>query len=140
WWHFQVEGVTSGKEIRLHLELGEPAVQGISPQICFSYDHDLWGLTDTGKPGQIGEKEAFVYRHVTKGSKIWCAYDIPYTPHQVDALIEKVKKDDVVAVFELCKTRKNRTVNALRITGSNGTARNHGIWLQARAHAFESGA
>src|SRR5690606_16873823 len=36
--------------------------------------------------------------------------------------------------------RKNRTVNALRITGSNGTARNHGIWLQARAHAFESGA
>src|SRR5690554_7734244 len=32
WWHFKIEGIPPGKEVALLLELGNPAIKGISPQ------------------------------------------------------------------------------------------------------------
>src|SRR5690554_6659276 len=141
WWHFKVEGVAPGSEMTLHLDIGEPPIQGISPQIYFSYDQNVWGLTTIGIPAQIDERKVFTYKHVVKGNRVWFAYDLPYTPQQVETwLMEKVKRDSRVTVFELCKTLKNRPVYAFRINGYHDTPQTHGIWLQARAHAFESGA
>lgn len=47
---FMVEGLTPGDVIVLQLDRGDPKCAGISPQIFFSYDQKVWGLTDTGVP------------------------------------------------------------------------------------------
>lgn len=140
WYYFKVDGLTAGEQITLQFE-NEPANVGISPQIFFSYDQEVWGLTNTGEATKIEGKNYIVYTHNAKGNKIWFAYDLPYTPqHMEKLLLSEAERDPGVEVFEFCKTKGNRDVKALRF---NDTRKNDGekydIWLQARTHAFESG-
>jgi hypothetical protein len=142
WWYFMVGGLTSGEKVTLELDRDDPISSGISPQIYFSYDRQVWGLTDTGKPAEIDGREFYVYNHIVRGDKVWFAYDLPYTPEHVEnLLLPEANRDSGVEVFELCRTKNNRPVQALRFNDSNSsTAKRYGIWLQAGAHAFESGA
>lgn len=138
WWHFKVEGVVPGEEIRLELDKGG----GVSPQIFFSYDQNVWGLTDEGALETIDGKEYFIYQHVVKSTQVWLAYDLPYTSDHVnDLLTPLVQQDRSAEVFTLCMSRKNRTNVGFRLNPlEKGTKAKYGVWLQARAHAFESGA
>ncbi len=140
WWYFKVEGLTPGEEITLQLD-NEPANVGISPQVEFSYDQELWGLTNTGEYAEVEGRKLFVYNHIVRNEKIWFAYDLPYTPeHMQKLLFPKAAKDPNVEVFELCKTRAKRPVMALRFDDPENSAdKKYGIWLQARDHAFETG-
>ena len=142
WWYFRVDGLTPGKEIVLQLDRDEPRSSGISPQIFFSYDQEVWGLTDTGRPAVIDGRDFFIYEHIVRGSRVWFAYDLPYTPEHIDKfLIPEVNKDPNVEVVEHCKTKNNRSVKAFIFNDKHTVSdRKYGIWLQARAHAFESGA
>ena len=83
WWHFSVEGINPGEEIRLELDKGG----GVSPQVFFSYDQKVWGLTDEGETETIEGKEFFVYKHTVKASRVWFAYDLPYTSEHIDTLL-----------------------------------------------------
>ncbi len=141
WWYFALEGVKSGEEIVLELDRGVPASAGISPQVFFSYDQKVWGLTDTGKSAIIDSREFFVYKHVVRGDKVWFAYDLPYTPAHLDLLLTSdVSKNPDAEIFEFCKTKKGRPVTAIRFDKpKQESKKKHGIWLQARTHAFESG-
>lgn len=142
WWHFMLDNFPVGEEITLQLDRGQPKGAGVTSQACFSYDQEVWGRTDRGATEIIDGREFFVYRHVVRSAKVWFAYDLPYTPSHIDSiLMPVVKRDSNVKAFELCKSRGGRPVNAL-LFDSKGTAKRnkHGIWLQARAHAFESGA
>ena len=141
WWYFMVEGITPGEQVILQLDRDEPISAGISPQIYFSYDQNVWGLTDNGEPAIIEAREFFVYKHTVRGQKVWFAYDLPYTPEHIDLLlIPEAIRNHNVEVFELCKTKNNRSVKAFRFDDrNNSNKRKFGIWLQARTHAFESG-
>src|SRR5690606_29478158 len=112
-----------------------------SPQIFFSYDQKVWGLTDTGVPMVLEGRDFFVYKHITRNSKVWFAYDLPYTPeHLENLLIPLIQKNSNAELFTLCKTRNNRDNRALHLKPyENSQKVKFGIWLQARDHAFESG-
>ena len=137
WWYFSVEGLTPGEQIILQLD-NEPAKSGISPRVYFSYDQEVWGQTNSGEHLEIEGEDFFVYKHIVHSEKVWFAYDLPYTPEHIEELlIPCVDRDPGVEVFELCKTKNNRPVKALRFNDSEDNK--YGIWLQARAHAFETG-
>jgi hypothetical protein len=140
WWYFKVDGLTSGEQITLQFD-NEPANAGISPKVFFSYDQNVWGLTNTGEASKIDGRDFIVYNHIVRGDKIWFAYDLPYTPeHMEKLLISEAEKDSGVEVFELCKTKGNRPVKGLIFhNAENNPGEVYGIWLQARTHAFESG-
>lgn len=140
WWHFRVDGFEPGEEIVLELDRGNPRSAGVSPQACFSYDQQVWGKTDTGKPITIEGREAFLYKHRVRGKTVWFAYDIPYVPDDIEALLAPARRDPGVKVFELCKTARGRSVPAMVFGEDHNNTKKAGIWLQARAHAFESGA
>jgi hypothetical protein len=140
WYYFMVDGLTAGEQIILEFD-DEPTNVGISPQIFFSYDQEVWGLTNTGEATKIKGRDFIVYKHTVKGNKIWFAYDLPYTPEDMEKLlISEAEKDSGVEVFEMCKTKGNRSVKGLRFNDTDKNAgEKYGIWLQARTHAFESG-
>ena len=140
WGYFKVEGLTPGEQIILQLD-NEPAKSGISPQVYFSYDQKVWGLTNSGENIDIEGEDIFVYKHIVHGEKVWFAYDLPYTPEHIEELlIPCADRDPGVEVFELCKTKNNRPVKALRFNDAgNSEDKKYSIWLQARAHAFETG-
>ncbi len=142
WWYFMVDGLTPGEKITLQLDRDEPGSSGISPQIFFSYDQQLWGLTNTGRPAEIEGRDFFIYEHIVRSKKVWFAYDLPYTPDHIDELLlPAVKKDPDADVVELCKTKNNHSVKMFVFNDKNSlTEIKYGIWLQARSHAFESGA
>lgn len=140
WWYFKVDGMTPGEELIIQLDLGEPKVSGISQKASFSYDQVDWGLTDTGKFDVIDGIDLFVYKHIVRSKSVWFAYDLPYIPEQLDSLLlSKAISDPYADVFELCKTVNNRPVKGIKFNASEKNSQKHGIWLQARTHAFESG-
>ncbi len=136
WWYFKVDGITPGEEIRLELMAGE----GISPQAFFSYDQEVWGLTDVGETQKIDGKDCFVYKHKVRNSGVWFAYDLPYTSEHVDLLTPLINQDQNAEVFTLCRSKKNRENKGFRLKPLMNAEPKYGIWLQARCHAFESGA
>lgn len=141
WWYFAVDGCNPGEQIILQLDRGEPMSAGISPQVFFSYDQVSWGLTDVGQFEIVDGKEYFVYRHVVRSARVWFAYDLPYTPEHFNTILLPVaERSGCSLVFELCKTKKDRSVYAIEMNENPEIQKKSGIWLQARAHAFESGA
>ncbi len=143
WWHFLLEGLEpgeAGRDVVLELDMDSPGIAGISPQAFFSYDQQVWGLTDTGERHERDGQRFFVYRHNVKADKVWFAYDLPYTPEHIESiLVPEVEHAPNVEVFELCKTQSNRPVTGLRFNSLADQRKKCGIWLQARTHAFESG-
>lgn len=140
WWYFLANHVTPGEELTILLELSPPKISGINPKIKFSYDQKDWGLTDTGSSQTIDGKEYFVYKHIVRGNKVWFAYDIPFHNKHVESLlIPKTRVIKNVEVIELCRSKGNNPVHAFVFNSTNSRQRKFGIWLQARAHAFESG-
>lgn len=141
WWYFLLDGVSAGEEITLELDRGDPKCEGISPQVFFSYDQKSWGLTNTGRDLVKEGRDFFIYKHTVRGSKVWFAYDLPYTTDHVEnILVPLVHNKSTSKVITLCKTRNNRTNLAFNLKPyDENTIPKYGIWLQARAHAFESG-
>jgi len=139
WWYFKLENVKPGEQLRLELDRDLPVSEGISPQIYFSYDQKVWGLTDMGESAQIDSREFYIYKHTVRYNKVWFAYDLPYTPDHLDLLLSaEVNRNTSAEIFELCKSNKNRPVKAIKL-GNPKSKKKYGIWLQARTHAFESG-
>jgi hypothetical protein len=141
WWYFAVDGCKPGEQMILQLDRGEPLIAGISPQVFFSYDQVSWGLTDVGQYEIADGKEYFVYRHMVRSNRVWFAYDLPYTPEHFNTILLPVaERSGSGHVFELCKTKNDRSVYTIEINENPELQKKTGIWLQARAHAFESGA
>lgn len=138
WWYFKILGLQPGQEISIRLVKGDPEIAGISDQAYFSYDQMSWALTNKGQDIVVDGKKYFEYKHIVKNHEMYLAYDLPYVPDHATALIEQCSRFEKVKPFELCRTKKKRSVQAMKMEATK-KAKN-GIWLQARAHAFESGA
>jgi hypothetical protein len=150
WWYLRVDGMTQGERIAIDLggsdrparnngqDTGKPLPShwAMPMRASFSTDDVTWQHTAPGKRdgGRVR------YEIIGTGEPIWIAWGPPFTPADTDALISRAEAQTKAATaFELTKTRDGRMVRALRISTAPGKAR-HGVWLQARQHAWESGA
>lgn len=138
WFHFSVEGVKPGDEVVIELEKGNPSIAGIAKQIVYSHDGNNWDLVKAGMVSP--DNTLFVYKHTAQSGKLWFAYHFPYTSREIDQLlVPSMTKAGGIKIFEITKSRKGRSVTAIDFNSSQ-QPKKYGIWIQARAHAFESGA
>jgi hypothetical protein len=136
WWYFKLEGVEVGSTVTL--EVGGRGF-GLPDQACVSYDNRTWSQT------AVGERRGarlIVYRHEAKASTVWFAWGPPFVLQDAVALVDEACRASPFAKkFELARTREGRPVPGVCIAepGVADEARS-AIWIQARQHAWESGA
>lgn len=139
WWYFSVSGMKPGEKVELQLELGSPTLPGINKYLVFSYDSVVWEHGSQGQFRQIDGNAFFVYEHWVKESKVWFAYDLPYPVSLVkEKLFPLVNQTSGLEPFVLCTSRKGRDVYGFSLKPL--AEPKYGVWLQARSHAFETGA
>jgi hypothetical protein len=150
WWYLRVDGVAKDEHVTLSLagsdrpsrndgkDTGKPLGPGwaMPARATFSTDGQTWRHTAPGKR----EGARILYEVTGAGGPLWVAWGPPFTPRNTDALLaEAVKQLPAAKSFELARTREGRPVRGLRISEATA-AKPPGIWVQARQHAWESGA
>jgi len=135
WWYFHVTGIQPGEVISVEV-MCEPF--GLPDHAAVSTDDRRW--TQTAPGSRI--KGSVTYHHKVAGREVWFAWGPPYLPRDAADLIARAEKACPQAKgFELCRTLEDRPVPALRISPPDGgPARPPAIWVQARQHAWETGA
>ncbi len=131
WWYFRLTGITPKKGITL--EVGD-APWATPERATFSVDGGkTWQHSEEGT--RKGKRIRYSLTFETKTALV--AWGPPFVPDDAHALVEKLAASSSDATsFSLCRTRENRDTPALRI----GTPGKPLIWIQARQHAWESGA
>ncbi len=134
WWYVKVSGITPGETIKL--DVG-PAPWATPDRATFSVDRKTWRHTEPGTRG--GNR--IVYEQQVDAAEAWFAWGPPFVPSDAKRLVESVAAaHDFATAFELCQTREQRSVPALRIEQpTGGKPPPLGVWIQARQHAWESG-
>ena len=118
YWAFCVENA-GGEEITFHMQPNRLGYWG--PAV--SYDLEKWHWLDSV------DDDSFTYKFTETENKVYFAHSMLYHPERFSKLAEEMSLD----MFELCKSRKGRSVPACVI--GNG---NKNIILTARHHACES--
>jgi hypothetical protein len=153
WWCFRVEGLDPRKPLTLQLLASDqpmPQANGVPSnkplsadwsmplRASFSPDGKSWKKTP---PGVLADA-VMTYTFPVEGSSVLVAWGPPFTPSTAAELVRKVAGESAAAEeVELCKSREGRRVPMLRVCeGDRVEARRFGIWVQARQHAWESGA
>jgi hypothetical protein len=135
WWYFKLSGIRPGETITL--DVGE-GVWATPERASWSLDNRTWQHTVPGKR----DGKRIVYEQKIEAAEAWFAWGPPFVPQDAQALVEQAAAACLDAkAFELCRTRQGRAVPALSVkpAGPAGEER-FGIWVQARQHAWESGA
>lgn len=132
WWYFKVEGLKPGESIVLDVGGQNFA---LADRAVVSTDRKTWTQTEPGKR----EKSRIVYNQKALGTEMWFAWGQPFLLADAQALVDRAgKRSPHARPFELCKSKKGRSVPALQI--QQGDAKDRiGIWIHARQHAWESG-
>ncbi len=134
WWHFKLSGITPGETITIDLGGGSFA---LADRATYSTDGRTWLQTAPGKK----ENGRIVYEQKTDAAEAWFAWGPPFTADDSAALVKAAaERCPDAKVFELCKSREGRSVPALRIAPADEAEIEHGLWFNARQHAWESGA
>jgi hypothetical protein len=134
WWYFKLSGIRPGETITV--DVGD-APWATPDRATFSLDNKDWRHT---QPGRRDGKRV-VYRQKIDGPAAWFAWGPPFVPADAKKLLDRAAQQcEHAKVFELCRTREDRPVPALRIDAphQDGQPR-YGLWIQARQHAWESG-
>lgn len=131
WWFVKLTGLTPGTTITLNV--GE-APWATPKQATYSIDDGKsWQHSE---PGQVEGKRIRYSLNFDSESAL-VAWGPPFVPGDGKALVDKIAAAcPLASAFSLCRTREDRETPALRI----GTAGKPLIWIQARQHAWESGA
>ncbi len=131
WWYFRFTGITPGKKITL--DVGE-APWATPNRATYSFDGGkTWHHSEEGT--RNGKRIRYPLTFETETALV--AWGPPFVPADAAALVETLAAaSDDATVFSLCRTREDRDTPALRI----GTIGKPLIWIQARQHAWESGA
>lgn len=150
WWYLRVDGVASGETWTLDLggsdrparnngqDTGKPltATWAMPKRAAFSTNGSTWQHTE---PGQR-QGDRMHYAITGTGQPLWIAWGPPFTPRDTDALIAAVEHALPSAKsFELARTREGRPVRGIHIS-EGGAMKPPAVWVQARQHAWESGA
>lgn len=118
YWAFCVEGA-AGKKITFHMHPVSVGYWGAA----MSYDLENWHWVDNRN------EDSFTYEFSEKENKVYFAHSMFYHPKR----FLKVSEEIHLNTFELCKSRKGRSVPACTI-GSGEKS----VILTARHHACES--
>jgi hypothetical protein len=149
WWSLRIDGTEAGE--KLHLDLagsdrparnngqntGKPldANWAMPGRAAWSTDGKVWRHTEPGH--RAGAR--MQYEVVAEGNSVFVAWGPPFTTRNAEELIAESEKAIPTAKrFELCRSRGDRPVPALRISASTDP-KAFGIWIDARQHAWESG-
>jgi hypothetical protein len=150
WWFVRVDGLEKDERMTLDLggsdrparnngkDTGKPlaANWAMPVKAAVSSDREKWMKSAPGKR----EKGRMLYEITGTGGPMWIAWGPPFTPSDTDALLTQMEKRlSSAKSFELAQTREKRPVRGLRVSEGEGAAR-RGVWVQARQHAWESGA
>ena len=152
WWYLRVEGLSAGQTLTLEVAGSDAkfvregknqgktlAASWAQPlRATYSTDAKEWRHTEPGtlKDGRM------IYRIDAAGGPLWLAWGPPFTPSDSAQLVECLANNDRgIKAFELTKSREGRTCPALIMkAGDREDQDRPAIWLQARQHAWESGA
>lgn len=131
WWYFKLEGIQPGETITV--DVGD-APWATPDRATFSTDGSHWIHTAPG----IRSGKRIVYEQKVDAEQAWFAWGPPFVLEDAHALVREAAKSlPTIKPFTLCMTRENRPTPALRMEPANPE---FGIWIQARQHAWESGA
>jgi hypothetical protein len=150
WWYVRVDGAERDEKVTVDLgpsdvpardngrETGKPLPShwAMPKKAAISSDGREWAHSQPGRKqgGRIA------YEVIGTGGPLWVAWGPPFTPGHTEALISNAQSRLKSAEgFELARTREDRPVRALRIGGAAGSSK-RAVWVQARQHAWESGA
>jgi len=134
WWYFKVTGIEPGETLTLSVSGGGFA---LPDRAAFSLDDATWKHTPPGRR----EKGKVTYTVRVDAREAYFAWGPPYLPrHARDLIARAAKACPRAKAFDLCRTREDRPVPALRIEPDDARAeRPILLWVQARQHAWESG-
>lgn len=136
WWYIQVDGLEVGET--LSLDVGE-APWATPDRAAVSDDNRRWSQTTPGER----EGKRITYEHKATAKTMWFAWGPPFTPEDAEKLVkDAVAKVTGAEAFELCRSREDRPVWAIRFTPpprQHERDERYGIWINARQHAWESG-
>lgn len=150
WWFLRVDGVEKDERITLQVagstrparHNGKNTGQPLEPRwampvrAAVSKDRETWTQTEPGRR----DKGHMQYEVTGHGGPLWIAWGPAFTPKDTEALIEQiVQLQPPFKPFELAQTRGKRPVRGLRLN-EGGQPPLPGVWVQARQHAWESGA
>jgi hypothetical protein len=159
WWYFRLDGVDTSKPVVLEVIGNESLMQSsnaegfsdatlprkkLNPlwslpmQAAFSTDGVTWNHTGQG----TRQGNRMTYRISTTSPTLWLAWGPPFTLDDANKLAQSACKLCPYATsFELARSTQGRSVPGIRILepGAAG-AKRFSVWVQARTHAWESGA
>ncbi len=138
WWYVKLTGLTPGKTITL--DVGE-APWATPDRATFSVDGGrVWQHTAKG----TRDGKRIRYELTVDVGSVLVAWGPPFVPADADALVKRLARASPDATaFSLCRTRENLDTPALRVTAAGSpddSTKRPLIWIQARQHAWESGA
>jgi hypothetical protein len=153
WWQFRVTGLEPDKPLTLELrgsDLPMPQANGVPSnkplaegwampeRAVYSLDGLTWLQTAPGRR----QDGLMIYTLATAAPELFVAWGPPYTPAQASAMVARLAdRHEAAFAGELCKSREGRAVPMLRVQeGDLALKSRFGIWVQARQHAWESGA
>jgi len=144
WWYFSVSGIQPGETSTIDLA-GDRFAQ--ADHAVFSTDGHSWQHTSAGEK----QGARIIYKQKIDAAQAWFAWGPPLGNDEAAAIIKSAATNCAEAeAFELCRSRENRAVRALRLSpptdGDRGTLstsfppnRRHGVFVTARQHAWECG-
>ena len=156
WWFFRLDGLEPGKPVTIEVDGadvrkadgGNQQADGaplnprwMMPDLAFySTDGKTWSRTGAGVRGEGEASSRMAWTATPNQATAWFAWGPPFVPSDAQRLVDRIAADAPrAAAIELCRTREGRPVPALKLDSQGDSAR-YGIWLQARQHAWESGA
>jgi len=131
WWYIKLTGISAGQVITL--DVGD-APWATPKQATFSTDGGkYWQHSLPGTPD--GKRIRYSLSFDSESALV--AWGPPFVPRDAKTLVTGIATaSSDASEFSLCRTREDRDTPALRI-GAIGKPL---IWVQARQHAWESGA
>jgi hypothetical protein len=147
WWYLRVDGVKSGEVVTIDLgpstsliQTGKAIAAAWSQPERASVSHNdvSWAQTAPG----VKQDGRITYKHEAEGGSIWFAWGPPFVVSDAEKLVKKLEASSADAkAFVLTKSREGRPVWAVRIHQKvESVDPPYGVWIQARQHAWESGA
>lgn len=144
WWYVRVDGLKPGQELQLTVSAAtEPflanrvldAAWALPQQAAISTDNLVWEQTPRGER----QGNQMLYRIAVPQPTLWLAWGPPFLPAHAESLLKEAHQQlSGSELFTLATTREGRPVQGIRL-GTDGPARPHAVWIQARQHAWESG-
>lgn len=133
WWYVRLSGIQSGKPVIL--DVGD-APWATPDQATYSTDDGrTWHHSAKG----VRNNKRIVYTLEVETDSALVAWGPPFVPSDAGDLVGHLdKSSEAASAFVLCQTHEGRETPAIRF--GTQTREKPLIWIQARQHAWESGA